>query len=291
MEQRRLGRTEHLSSVVAFGGAALWEASQADADAAVQLALEHGINHFDVAPQYGKAEVLLGPWMPRIRQSIFLGCKTLERTRQGAHDELRRSLERLQTGSFDLYQFHSVGDMDNLDRITSRGGALEAVLQARDEGLIRHVGITGHGMDVLRVQREALRRFPFDTLMFPLNLLLYTHADYRRDYDALMEVVQEHDIGTQILKTAAKAPWAGRPRTHTTWYEPLDEQSKIQDAVNFVLSQPVTTLCATGDLRVLPKVIQAAEQFRPLTRSEQQALLEQTDDFDMIFAGAATLNQ
>jgi len=289
MEQRRLGRTEHMSSVVTFGGAALWNATQADTDAAVQLALDRGINHFDVAPQYGKAEVMLGPWMPRIRNDIFLGCKTLQRTREDAYAELQRSLERLQVDSFDLYQFHSVGDLDNLDQITAPGGALEAVLQARDEGLVRFIGITGHGMDVLRVQLEALRRFPFDTLMFPLNFVLYADADYRRDYHVLMEVVHEQDIGTHILKTAAKAPWAGRPRTHTTWYEPFEEQARIQQAVNFVLSQPITTLCATGDLRILPKVIEAAEQFERLDQVAQDALVGSAEQYSLIFSGPSTV--
>ncbi len=172
MERRRLGRTGHLSTVVTFGSAGIGGVEQVVADRAIQAALDAGVNHVDVAPSYGDAELRLSPWMERIRGRIFLGCKTRERTREAATAELARSLERLGTDRLDLYQLHSVGKLPDLDACTARGGALEALVEARERGLVRWLGITGHTHDAPRTHLEALRRFDFDTVMFPLNFVL-----------------------------------------------------------------------------------------------------------------------
>lgn len=274
MERRRLGRTGHMSTVVTFGTAALSNVTQSEADAAVELVLRYDVNHFDVAPTYGEAELRIGPWMPRIRQQIFLGCKTQVRDREGARAELERSLQRLQTDRFDLYQLHAVNTMEDLDQATARGGALEAIVAAREQGLTRWIGITGHGHQAPTVHLEALRRFDFDTVMLPYNFVLAADPAYREAFERLMAECRARDVGVHILKALAKAPWGDRPHTYTTWYEPIDDQATIDRAVAFVLSHPmVTTLCSTGDLRILPRLLEAAERYRPPSEQEQRELV------------------
>jgi aryl-alcohol dehydrogenase-like predicted oxidoreductase len=285
MEKRRLGRTGHMSTVVTFGAAGIGRVEQAVADTAVQAALDHGVNHFDVAPSYGEAELRLRPWMPKIRNEIFLGCKTTERTKEGAKAELHRSLERLGVDRFDLYQLHSVGKLDALDQCTAKGGALEALIEAREEGLVSWLGITGHTHDAPSTHHEALRRFDFDTVMFPLNFVLWSIPEFRRDAEALLAECRRRDVGVHILKTVAKDPWGEREKTHTTWYEPFTDQPTIDRAVAFVLSQPVTTLCSAGDVTILPKVLEAAERFRPLDAASEEALLATAGRYSSPFVG------
>jgi predicted aldo/keto reductase-like oxidoreductase len=275
-----------MSSVVTFGSAGIGRVDQATADRAIQVALDHGVNHVDVAPSYGEAELRLRPWMPRIRERIFLGCKTRERTRVKAADELQRSLERLGADRLDLYQLHSVGKLDALDECTAPGGALEALIEARERGVVRWLGITGHTHDAPRTHLEALRRFDFDTVMFPLNFVLWAMPEYRRDAEALLETCRARDVGVHIIKSAAKDPWGDRARTHTTWYEPFTDQAMIDRAVAFVLSQPVTTLCSAGDVTVMPKVLAAAERYHPLSAAEQDELLGQAGQYHTPFVGS-----
>jgi aryl-alcohol dehydrogenase-like predicted oxidoreductase len=272
MDKRRLGRTGHMSSVVTFGAAGIGRVQQDVADRAIALALAHGVNHIDVAPRYGDAELRLKPWIPKIRKDVFLGCKTIERTREAAKAELHRSLERLGTDRLDLYQLHSVGKLGDLDACTAKGGALEALVEAREEGLARWLGITGHTHDAPRTHLEALRRFDFDTVMFPLNFVLWAIPEYRQSAETLLAACANRDVGVHIIKTVAKDPWGGRAKTHTTWYEPFTEEAIIDRAVAFVLSRPMTTLCSVGDVAVLPKVLAAAERFRPLNPAEEEEL-------------------
>jgi aryl-alcohol dehydrogenase-like predicted oxidoreductase len=286
MEQRRLGRTGHSSSVVAFGTAGIGGVDQETADLAIQLVLDRGVNHFDVAPRYGEAEVRLQPWMSCIRDRIFLGCKTAQRTRDAATAELHRSLERLGIDRLDLYQLHAVGKLHELDECTATGGALEALVEARESGIARWLGITGHTHDAPRTHLEALRRFDFDTVMFPLNFILWSDAQYRRDAEALLEYCRRKDVGVHIIKTVAKDPWGDRPRTQATWYEPFTDQATIDQAVAFVLSQPVATLVSVGDVTVLPKVLSAAERFRPLDAAAQAALVATADRYHSPFVGS-----
>ena len=286
MERRRLGRTGHMSSVVTFGAAGIGRVEQEVADRAIRAALDHGVNHVDVAPRYGDAELRLRPWMAQIRSRIFLGCKTNQRTREAATAELHRSLERLGTDRLDLYQLHSVGKLHELDECTAEGGALEALVEAREQGLVRWLGITGHTHDAPRTHLEALRRFDFDTVMFPLNFVLWSIPEYRRDAEALLATCRERDVGVHVIKSVAKDPWGDRPRTHATWYEPFTDQAVIDSAVAFVLSRPVTTLCSVGDVTVLPKVLDAAERYRPLAPAEQEALVATAARYHSPFVGS-----
>lgn len=285
MERRRLGRTGHRSSVVALGTAAIGKVDQATADRAIQTALDAGVNHVDVAPSYGEAERRLAPWMPRIRDRIFLGCKTRERAREAAKAELGRSLERLGVDRLDLYQLHAVSKLADLDACTAAGGALEALVEARREGLVRWLGITGHTHDAPATQLEALRRFDFDTVMFPLNFVLWAIPEYRRDAEALLAACRAREVGVHVIKSVTKDPWGDRPRTHATWYEPFTDPATIDRAVAFVLSQPITTLCSVGDVTVLPTVLAAAERYRPLDAGAQQSLLATAGRYHTPFVG------
>jgi aryl-alcohol dehydrogenase-like predicted oxidoreductase len=274
-----------MSTVVTFGAVAVGRIEQDAADRAIQLVLDGGVNHFDVAPRYADAELRLNPWMARIRDRIFLGCKTAERTREAAWAQLNRSLERLGTDRLDLYQLHSVGKIAELDECTARGGALEALIQAREQRIVRWLGITGHTHAAPGTHVEALRRFDFDTVMFPLNFVLWADESYRRDATALLGECARLDVGVQIIKTVAKDPWGERKKTHATWYEPFTDQGIIDRAVAFVLSRPVTTLTTVGDVTVLPRVLDAAERFRALGPADEAALLAEAARYRSPFVG------
>ena len=283
METRRFGRTGHMSTVAIFGGAAFWEISQADADKVMEQIIEAGVNHLDIAPSYGQAEERVGPWMPRERQRFFLGCKTMERTKQGAWDEMQRSLKLLQTESFDLYQCHAITTMEELDAVTMKGGALEAFAQARQRGLINFIGITGHGAQAPQIYLEALRRFDFDSVLFPLNFVQLANPEFRKYAEELIATCKAKDVGTMVIKTITKAPWGERPHTATTWYEPFDQMDEIQRAVNFALSYEVTGLCTAGDTRVLPMLLKACENFKHLNSPEIQEMIQSARQYEPLF--------
>ena len=273
MEKRRLGRTGHMSSVAIFGAACLKKASQSEADALGEFAIGAGINHIDVAPMYGLAEQRLGPWLRKDRDRFFLGCKTAERDAEGAAEQLRTSLRQLQVGAFDLYQLHMVNTLRELDQVTGPGGALEAIREARAEGLTRYVGITGHGQEEPRVLMEALERFDFDTVLFPVHFGVYANAAYRRSAEKLLATCRERDVGVMAIKAIAKGPWGEQERRYATWYEPLDNPRMIQRAVNFALSQDVTGLCTAGDPTIMPLFVHACERFVPMSAQEQGVMI------------------
>lgn len=283
METRRFGRTNHESTLAIFGAAAFYDISQKQVDQAMELVISSGINHIDVAPSYGQAEMRLGPWMETERKRFFLGCKTMERTKKGAHDELRRSLDLLRTTSFDLYQFHDVGSIANLDLITGKGGALEAVLKARDEGLIKYIGITGHGLGIPDVHLEALRRFDFDSVLFPINFVLYANPDYRKSAEELLVQCAKRNVGIMAIKSIARGPWGEGQKTNTTWYRPFTEESWIRKCIGFVLSQPVTGICTAGDVSLLPDILDACNKFKEVSIQGQKELLSQADKFEPLF--------
>jgi aryl-alcohol dehydrogenase-like predicted oxidoreductase len=284
METRRFGRTGHLSTIAIFGAAAFWEISQADADKVMEQVTEAGVNHIDVAPSYGQAEERIGPWMPRERGRFFLGCKTMERTRQGAWDEMQRSLKLLQTDTFDLYQCHAVNTMEELDSVTMKGGALEAFVEARQRGLIKFIGITGHGANAPQIYLEALRRFDFDSVLFPLNFVQMANPEFRKHAEELIATCKAKDVGTMLIKTITKAPWGERQHTATTWYEPFDKMEEIQRAVNFALSYDVTGLCTAGDTRILPMVLKACENFKRLDNSKLEEMIQSGQQYEPLFA-------
>lgn len=271
MEKRRLGRTGHESTVVTFGAFAVGYVDQDEADRAIQLVRDHGVNHIDIAPGYGHAMERMAPWMPEIRDSMFLGSKTRYRLRDEAWRDVESILQRLNVETFDLFQLHSVADVDELDLVLSPGGAIETLLEMRDQGLTRWIGITGHGPDIPSTMLEALRRFDFDTVMFPLNPAVARNPLYRRDYEALLAEAGARDVGVQTIKMIARGGWNGETGDCRTWYDPHREQADIDRSLWWVLSQPVHTAPSCGEINLLPRVLDAAERFRPLSVEEQAA--------------------
>ena len=283
METRRFGRSGHLSTIAIFGAAAFWEISQAEADKVMEMVIEAGINHIDVAPSYGQAELRVGPWMPRERERFFLGCKTQERTRAGAWQEMQKSLKLLQTKSFDLYQLHAVTSMEELDQVTMRGGALEALIEAREAGLTKHLGITGHGINAPAIYLEALKRFDFDSVLFPLNFVQMAIPEYRKNTEDLIAECLKKDVGMMIIKSITRGPWGEKSHTATTWYEPFDQAAEIQQAINFVFSYPVTGICTAGDTQILPMVLQACQNYKKLPSAEIENLIQSGNNFQPLF--------
>ncbi len=276
MERRRLGRIGHQSSVLVYGAAALSDVDQDTADASVQEALDAGINHLDVAADYGDAELRLAPSLPRIRSQVFLATKTGQRDREAAWAQINQSLERLGTDSVDLLQLHAVGDLDTLDRVTGSGGALEAALRAQEEGLVGAVGITGHGHSAPSTHLEALRRHPFATVLSPLNVALWRQPDYRADYEALRTEVARQDAGLMTIKTVSRRNWPEpSEQPYATWYEPYDDPERIRAAVSWVLSHTeITGLATPGDVRLLRHVIAAERDRMPVADAEEVLLAD-----------------
>jgi len=207
----------------------------------------------------------------------------MERTKQGAWDEMQRSLKLLQTDTFDLYQCHAITTMDELDSVTMKGGALEAFVEARQRGLIKHIGITGHGADAPKIYLEALRRFDFDSVLFPLNFVQMVNPEFRKNAEELIATCKAKDVGTMIIKTITKGPWGEKQKTATTWYEPFDQAEEIQRAVNFALSYDVTGLCTAGDTRILPMVLNACENFTQLDDSQKNEMIQSGQQFEPLF--------
>jgi len=283
MEKRRFGRTNHFSTLAVFGAVALGKIDQPLADQVMQRVIRAGINHIDIAPSYGLAEERMAPWMPLMRETVFLGCKTMERSKDKAIREFHSSLERLQVAYFDLYQLHAVTSLAELDQCTASGGALEGVIELREKGLTRFIGITGHGLQAPAVFLEALSRFNFDSVLFPINPPLFANETYRTQALALLDKCEEQDIGVMIIKSVAKEPWGDTDRQYHTWYRPFDEQEAIQKNINFALSQKLAHICTPGDYRLLDKVFNACESFQPYDADAQTALIKEQSDLEIIF--------
>jgi aryl-alcohol dehydrogenase-like predicted oxidoreductase len=285
VETRRLGRIGHMSSVLLYGGAALSEVSEEDADRSIRQALDAGINHFDTAAGYGESELHLGRWMSRIRDRIFLATKTGDRAAGDAYDSIRRSLERLRVDSVDLVQLHAIGDLEDLGAATGSRGAVEGAVRARDEGLVGAIGITGHGMRAPAVHLEALRRFPFDTVLTPFNYRLAREPAYLRDFDALAAQTQERDVGLMVIKVAARNLWRPeKEHRYTTWYEPLDVQEHIDATVTFALARPeIAGICTAGDVHLLPLFVEAERRRDAISVPQAEAAMAGVSELEPPF--------
>lgn len=255
--QTPFGRTGHLSTRAIFGAAALGKVTQAEADATLDLLLQYGLNHIDTAASYGEAELRIGPWMKQHRRHFFLATKTGDRTRKEARESIHRSLERMQTDTLDLIQLHSLSDPKEWETALGPGGALEACIEAREQGLVRYIGITGHGTVIADMHRRALERFDFDTVLFPYSYVLMQNSQYAADVEALLAVCRERHVAVQTIKAIVRAPWDGKPQTRATWYEPLEDQPALD---------------AAGDIHVLPKVLDSASRF--VTRPADEVMAD-----------------
>jgi aryl-alcohol dehydrogenase-like predicted oxidoreductase len=286
MERRRLGRLGRENSVLIFGGAALGEVTEDEADVAIRRALDAGVDHFDTAADYGDSELHYGRWMPEIREEVFLSTKTGDRGGNAARRSIERSLERLQVDSVDLLQLHAVGDLADLDRATASGGALEAAIQAKEECLVGAIGITGHGHEAPATHLEALNRYPFDTVLTPWNYILSTDEDYRRDFEALVREIQRQDAGLMTIKTISRRNWPEgdpqRGQRYATWYEPFDGQEYVDAAVSFVLSyEEITGIAMVGDVNLVPMMLEA--EARRIPREEAAGILAEAPDHSSPF--------
>ena len=272
IDRAPFGATGHESSRVIFGAAALGDVSKADADRALELVLEHGINHIDVAASYGDAELRIANWLKE--GEFFLATKTGERTYAAAREQIRRSLDRLGVDHVDSIQLHNLVDVIEWDIALSPGGALEAAIEARDEGLVRFIGVTGHGLSVPKMHQRSLERFAFDSVLCPYNSVQMRDPRYAETFDALAAMCEERNVALQTIKSLARKPWEGREHTAATWYEPLTEQADIDLATHWVLGNPQAFLLTTGDVGVLPKLLDAAERFSERPSEEQMAEID-----------------
>ena len=277
------GRTGHESTRILFGAAAIGNVSQADADRTMELIRDHDINHIDTAASYGDAELRLGPWMAEHRSEFFLATKTGERTRDSAYAEISRSLERLRTDQVDLIQLHNLVDEDEWRTAFAPGGVLEAVVQAKEEGLVRFIGVTGHGLTVAAQHLRSLGEYPFDSVLLPYNYPMSLNAEYMADFEALIELCQQRGVAIQTIKAITRAPWGDRPRTASTWYEPLTDQAAIDTAVSWVLRREGFFLNSVGDIHVLPKVLDAAERFTEPPSEEAMRELDRAFGLEPLF--------
>jgi len=262
IEKRPFGRTGHQSTAVIFGGAALARVDQDTADRVLDLLLDHGVNHIDTAARYGDSELRIGRWMERHRARFFLATKTGDRDHAGARDSIARSLDRLRTDHVDLIQLHALYHPDEWEQALGPGGALEACIEARAQGKVRFIGITGHGWTVAATHRRALERFDFDSILLPWNWFARQHQTYGPDFERTVKLAQDRQVAVQTIKGIARGPWAaGVTRgDRTTWYQPLEAMEDIRPSVHWVLSRPGIFLLSAGDVGLLPLVLEAASE-------------------------------
>jgi aryl-alcohol dehydrogenase-like predicted oxidoreductase len=283
MEKRRLGRIGHETSVLVYGAAALGDVTQETADASLAQALDAGINHLDTAASYGEAELRMGPTVERVRDTVFLATKSTERRAEDAWSELNRSLELLHTDHIDLWQIHAVCDLPELDKVFAPGGAIEAFVRAKDEGIVSWIGITGHTEQAPVVHAEALRRHDFDSVLTPVNYHLYTADDsFRANFDILYGMLQDRDVALRTIKAIARRPWTG-DRELATWYEPFTDPEDIRAAISWVLGTfpYIAGLATAGETTLLDKAIVAEANRMDL--AEASAHLALLGDYETIF--------
>ncbi len=271
IEKQPFGNTGHLSTRAIFGSVSLSRASQDAADEVLEMLLEYGINHIDTAASYGDAELRVGSWMKQYRQQFFLATKTDKLTYPDAREQFQRSLDRLQVDRVDLLQMHNLTDVVNREFALGPGGALEFLIEARDKGLTRYIGITGHGILAPKMHLQSLARFDFDTVLLPCNYLLMQNPNYEADFNQLISYCREHNIAVQTIKSTARGLYGDKPRSYNTWYEPLFDETAINMALQWVMGKPGLFLITTGDMQVLPAFLAAAAEFKKSPPDEDMA--------------------
>jgi aryl-alcohol dehydrogenase-like predicted oxidoreductase len=284
MDKRLFGRTGHKSTLITLGGAIfIYPIPREEEDQFMKYVLDHGVNHIDVAPTYGDAELRLGRWVKEYRESLFLGCKTRKRTKKEAAEELNNSLKRLQTDYFDLYQLHGLDDPEELKTALSEEGAINAILEAKEHDTVKNIGITSHNPENIM---RALKAFDFDTILLPVNYVLRVHPEPKNDYQPVLSYAKKKNLGIIAMKSVAKGPWPTEKRTNNTWYQPFNTQKEIDEALMFTLSQNVTTAASSSDIKIARMMIDTAERFTPLTKKEQEELLQKASKYKPLFPRA-----
>lgn len=276
MEYKAFGKTGHTSSRVLFGAAAFGEVSQKEADETLALLLDNGINHIDTARSYGEAELRIGPWMKKHRSSFFLASKTNKRTKEEALEELKQTLKRLQTDYLDLWQLHYLVEPDEWETAMGEGGALEAAIEAKEQGLVRFIGVTGHGVGAPSAHLKSLEVYDFDSVLLPYNYSMMQNSLYREQAEKLFHVCKERSIAVQTIKSLARGELGDKEKLYATWYDPLTDEASIQKAVHWVLSNEQVFLNSTGDIHILPHILKAAQEpIRKPSDKEMEALVKQ----------------
>jgi len=275
IQTQPFGRTGHASTRTIFGAAAFSSVTQAEADATLDVLLEYGVNHIDTAASYGDSELRIGPWMAQYRKQFFLATKTGERTYQKAKEEFERSLERLHVDSVDLIQLHFLIGEEEWQVAMGEGGVLEYLIEARDQGLVRFIGVTGHEVVIAKMLQKSLERFDFDSVLLPYNYMMMQNPEYATGFQEVLRIAQARNVAVQTIKSITRRPYHGE-RSHATWYEPLTTQASIDQAVHWVLGQDGVFLNTPGDISLLPKVLDAASRFetRP-SEAEMQSMVSE----------------
>ncbi len=281
--KRPFGRTGHLSTVTIFGAAALMRVGKKEADRALEILLKYGVNHIDTAPRYGEAEVLIAPWMATHRREFFLATKTSKRTYAETREEIQRSLERLKVDRVDLIQFHALAHPDEWETVMGPGGALEAAVEAREKGLVRFIGVTGHGWMIAAMHKRSLKRFDFDSVLIPYNYVMHKNDRYRNEFEEVVRICRERGAAVQTIKSIARGPWGITPQTRNVWYQPLEDQRDIDLAVHWVLGRGDVFLNTVGDVDLLPKVLDAANRFEKRPGREEMEDLIQRNKMSSLF--------
>ncbi len=274
------GRTGHASTRIIFGGYALSNATQSEADRILEVLLKYGVNHIDTAPMYGNAEKLIGSWMAQHRDDFFLATKSRKRSYKGAWDDLQQSLKQLRVDCIDLWQMHGLTNPVSWEKVMGPGGSLEAFIEARDQGLVRFLGITGHGTKVPAVHKRSLEHFDFDSVLLPYSYLQMQNPRYATDFNELVRLCRKHNVAVQTIKSIVRRPWRDRSQTHNTYfYEPLTTQVAIDKAVQWSLGLKDSFLITAGDMQLLPKMLDAATRFeKPPSDTEMSDMI---DEYDM----------
>ncbi len=283
IERRPFGGTGHRSTSVIFGGAAIGRVTQEVADGVLGLLLKYGVNHIDTAASYGEAELRIGPWMEGHRGDFFLATKTGQRTYGEARAEIRRSLERLRVESVDLIQLHNLTHPGDWDVAMGEDGALKAVVEAKETGLTRFIGVTGHGLMAAAMHLRSLERYPFESVLLPWNYILFKEGRYNRDFNALLEVCRDRDVAFQTIKSITKGSWADKKRTRNTWYEPLEDQGDIDRAVSWILGQGYMFLNSASDTELLSRILDSASRFTGQPSDEEMEGMVEKSSMSRLF--------
>jgi aryl-alcohol dehydrogenase-like predicted oxidoreductase len=293
IEKKAFGKTGHMSTKVIFGGAALSSINQEQADKTLEVLQNYGVNHLDLAASYGKgeAERRAGPWMSQIRDRVFLATKTGMRTYQEAKDELHSSLERLRVDSVDHIQMHNLIDPEEWDTAMGPKGALEALIEAKEQGLTRFIGVTGHGMTAPSMHLKSIERYDFDSVLLPYNFVVYQDTEYAKNFDKLVQTCRQKNIAVQTIKSIARRPYGESEKTYNCWYEPLADQDTINRAVNWVLGNPDVFLISAADINVLPKVLKAASVLGSRPSYDDMKAMVDSQGMELIFDGTMLLSK
>ena len=283
LSKLEFGRTGHMSTRTIFGAAALASVTQAEADRTLDVLLEYGVNHIDTAASYGDSELRIGPWMKNHRKDFFLATKAETRTYPEAYAEIRRSLERLQVDSVDLLQLHYLVDPQQWEVAMGPNGSLKAAIEAREEGLTRFIGVTGHDLAVIERHLQSLEKFDFDSVLLPYNYLMMQNPEYAAGFNRVEALCKERNLAVQTIKSLALGPRGDKPARHATWYEPLEDQADIDRAVHWVLNRPNIFLNTPGDIYLLPKVLDAATRFQSAPPDEEMQAMVEAQHMEPLF--------